>query len=91
MCSVELMGQHFPGKKSEEYRRMLGQFGVSGDLALQQISSLSGGQKSRVAFSILCGQNPNFLVMDEPTNHLDVQTIEALGTAIQNYKVLSLD
>ena len=34
---------------------MLGQFGVSGDLALQQIESLSGGQKSRVAFAILCG------------------------------------
>ena len=45
----------FSGHKSEEYRRMLGQFGVSGDLALQQIESLSGGQKSRVAFAILCG------------------------------------
>ena len=31
------MAQHFPGKKSEEYRRMLGQFGVTGDLALQQV------------------------------------------------------
>ena len=31
------MAKHFPGKKSEEYRRMLGQFGVTGDLALQQV------------------------------------------------------
>ena len=31
------MQRHFPGKKSEEYRRMLGSFGVSGDLALQQV------------------------------------------------------
>lgn len=37
VCSVELMAEHFPGKKSEEYRRMLGQFGVTGDLALQQV------------------------------------------------------
>lgn len=86
VCPVELMAQHFPGHKSEEYRRMLGQFGVSGDLALQQICSLSGGQKSRVAFAILCGHKPNFLVLDEPTNHLDVQTIEALGNAILKYK-----
>jgi len=86
VCPVELMAQHFPGHKSEEYRRMLGQFGVSGDLALQQIVSLSGGQKSRVAFAILCGHKPNFLVLDEPTNHLDVQTIEALGNAILKYK-----
>lgn len=86
VCSVELMQKHFPGKKVEEYRRMLGSFGVTGELALQQICSLSGGQKSRVAFAILCAHNPNFLILDEPTNHLDIQTIEALGNAILNYK-----
>ena len=42
---------------------MLGQFGVSGDMALQQIESLSGGQKSRVAFAVLCGHGPNFLIL----------------------------
>ena len=80
------MAKEFPGKKSEEYRRMLGQFGVSGDLALQQIDSLSGGQKSRVAFSILSAHQPNFLILDEPTNHLDIETIEALGHALTKYK-----
>ena len=52
----------------------------------EQIECLSGGQKSRVAFAILCGHAPNFLILDEPTNHLDVQTIEALGNAILKYK-----
>ena len=44
---------------------MFGQFGVTGDLALQQVESLSGagGQKSRVAFAVLCGHSPNFLVL----------------------------
>jgi ATPase subunit of ABC transporter with duplicated ATPase domains len=37
----------------EEYRAELGKFGVSGDMALQSIVSLSGGQKSRVAFALL--------------------------------------
>jgi ATPase subunit of ABC transporter with duplicated ATPase domains len=36
----------------------------------------------------LCAHNPNFLILDEPTNHLDIQTIEALGHAIQHYKVI---
>lgn len=75
------------GKTIEEYRRQLGSFGVSGDLALQTIASLSGGQKSRVAFARMCMGNPNFLVLDEPTNHLDIETIEALGKAIQKYTV----
>ncbi len=86
ICGVELMQREFPGRKVEEYRRMLGSFGVTGDMALQQIDSLSGGQKSRVAFAILCAHNPNFLVLDEPTNHLDIQTIEALGNALLKYK-----
>ncbi|TRY79831.1 hypothetical protein TCAL_05806 [Tigriopus californicus] len=86
ICSVELMQKEFPGFKVEEYRRMLGSFGVTGEMALQQISSLSGGQKSRVAFAILCAHKPNFLILDEPTNHLDIQTIEALGNGLLKYK-----
>ena len=42
-------------------------------MALQQIDSLSGGQKSRVAFAVLCGHNPNFLVLGK--------------TSIQNFPV----
>jgi ABC-type Na+ transport system ATPase subunit NatA len=35
--------------------------------------------------------NPNFLVLDEPTNHLDIETIEALGKAINKYTVSMLN
>lgn len=83
--SVELLQATYTGKPIEEYRRQLGSFGVSGDLALQTVGSLSGGQKSRVAFARMCMGNPNFLVLDEPTNHLDIETIEALGKAINKY------
>jgi len=44
---------HFTERPIEEYRAELGKFGVSGDMALQPIVSLSGGQKSRVAFAML--------------------------------------
>lgn len=83
--SVELLQASYQGKPIEEYRRQLGSFGVSGDLALQTVGSLSGGQKSRVALARMCMGLPNFLVLDEPTNHLDIETIEALGLAINKY------
>lgn len=51
---VELMQNEYPGKPIEEYRRQLGSFGISGDLALQVVASLSGGQKNRVAFAKMC-------------------------------------
>lgn len=65
----------------------MGSFGITGDMALQTVASLSGGQKSRVAFARMCMGSPNFLVLDEPTNHLDIETIEALGKAINKYTV----
>lgn len=71
------------GKKTEEYRHQLGCYGVSGDLAIRPVASLSGGQKSRVAFALMAMTSPNLLILDEPTNHLDVETIEALGKCIQ--------
>ena len=87
LCPVELLQTKFPGRPIEEYRRLLGSFGVSGDLALQNIASLSGGQKSRVAFAVLGTARPNFLILDEPTNHLDIETIEALGKALTKFQV----
>lgn len=41
------------GSKAEDYRRHLGSFGVSGDLALRPVYTLSGGQKSRTAFALM--------------------------------------
>ncbi|XP_011208050.1 ATP-binding cassette sub-family F member 3 [Bactrocera neohumeralis] len=83
---VGVLAELFPGRPDEEYRRQLGSFGISGQLALQSIASLSGGQKSRVALAKMCMADPNFLVLDEPTNHLDIETIDALGRAINAFK-----
>ncbi|XP_053314984.1 ATP-binding cassette sub-family F member 3 [Spea bombifrons] len=84
--AVELLAKRFPGKTEEEYRHQLGSYGISGELAVRPVASLSGGQKSRVAFAqmtILC---PNFYILDEPTNHLDMETIEALGRALNKFR-----
>ncbi|XP_075160357.1 ATP-binding cassette sub-family F member 3 [Haematobia irritans] len=86
LTCVGVLAEQFPGRPDEEYRRQLGSFGVSGPLALQSLASLSGGQKSRVALAKMCMAEPNFLVLDEPTNHLDIETIDALGKAINAFK-----
>ncbi|KAI1319699.1 hypothetical protein EDD11_003393 [Mortierella claussenii] len=86
VTSVEFMAKHWPGKSEEEYRRQLGSFGITGMVGLQQIATLSGGQKSRVAFACLGLQNPHFLILDEPTNHLDMDSIDALTSALEQFK-----
>ncbi|GAB1599407.1 ATP-binding cassette sub-family F member 3-like [Argonauta hians] len=86
MSSIELLALRYPGKTSEMYRSILGSFGVTGELATRSVASLSGGQKSRVAFAAMSVLCPNFFILDEPTNHLDVETIEALGKALQKFQ-----
>lgn len=68
---------------TQEMRKFLGRFDISGPLALRPLKFLSGGQKSRVAFAKLAWSKPHVVIMDEPTNHLDLETIEALILALQ--------
>jgi ATP-binding cassette subfamily F protein 3 len=82
---LEMLMEIYPKNHPQIMRRHLGMFGLSGDLALQRISSLSGGQKSRVAFSIVTFKKPHVIIMDEPTNHLDMETIDALIMAVTGF------
>lgn len=52
----------------------------------KSVSTLSGGQKTRVALGKLLLLKPNLIILDEPTNHLDLSSITWLETYLLNYK-----
>jgi ATP-binding cassette subfamily F protein 3 len=84
--AVENLMNMFPGSEPQAVRSHLGSLGITGDTALQPVYTLSGGQKSRVAFAVITWQKPHVMLLDEPTNHLDIDTVEALIHALNQWE-----
>ncbi|MFM6832581.1 MAG: ABC-F family ATP-binding cassette domain-containing protein [Novosphingobium sp.] len=83
---LELMTRAMVGKTPGAVRAQLGRFGFSGHRATSQISTLSGGERARLALALVTRDAPHMLVLDEPTNHLDIDAREALVQALNSYQ-----
>ena len=74
-----------PMATEAKVRAHLGRFGFSGERADVTCQGLSGGEKARLLFCMMCLDAPHLMLLDEPTNHLDVDAREALVQALNAY------
>ncbi len=75
-----------PMATEQSLRAHLGAFAFDQDKADVQIANLSGGEKARLALSVICRKKPHVLLLDEPTNHLDIDARQALVHALAEYE-----
>ena len=67
-------------------RSLLGMFGLQGEIVFQDASTLSGGEKTKLALTMLVAGHHNLLLLDEPTNNLDPPSRAAIGAALRTWK-----
>ena len=75
-----------PTASEQSIRNFLGSFGFNGERATDTVKLFSGGEKARLALSLIAWKKPNLLIMDEPTNHLDMESRFALTVALQDFE-----
>jgi len=68
-----------------EARNYLGGYLFTGDDVFRPVSTLSGGERGRLALAKLALDGANVLLLDEPTNHLDIQSQELLQDVLANF------
>ncbi|MEG2702614.1 MAG: ATP-binding cassette domain-containing protein, partial [Clostridia bacterium] len=65
---------------------VLGGLGLKPEMHNREVSTLSGGERTRLSLAKLLLQKPDIILMDEPTNHLDLEAIEWLQNYLTDYR-----
>ena len=79
------VAMRMPGAPVAHVRSRAARFGFTGPRADTVVSSLSGGEKTRLLMGLAAFDSPDLLILDEPTNHLDIDSRTALMEAINDY------
>ncbi|MEQ9811632.1 MAG: ABC-F family ATP-binding cassette domain-containing protein [Azospirillaceae bacterium] len=85
LTALEQGRRVMPKATPEQVRSHIARFGLVQQRAETKIAKLSGGEKARLLFALMCADRPNILLLDEPTNHLDIASREALVEAINGF------
>lgn len=70
----------------QQARDRLGSFHFCGEDVFKPVSTLSGGEKSRLQLSMLMHRQVNLLILDEPTNHLDINNREWIEESLESFE-----
>lgn len=69
-----------------ELLKLIDGIGIKSEMLNKKVKELSGGQKSKVAFSRLLYSKPELLLLDEPTNHMDAESKEFITNYLKRYR-----
>ncbi|MDH0030363.1 MULTISPECIES: ATP-binding cassette domain-containing protein [unclassified Acinetobacter] len=85
LSAVDYLLSIDPELSEQQCRTLLGSLQIRRDKALMSLSSLSGGERLKVALLAVKLQSLELLLLDEPENHLDIESRELLAHAIHSF------